>query len=274
MITIDGPRRCVYIKFHSSDWPYAVLQTTEGCVEFLHDNGELSLVNISLTGIGIRHIRLAGLAPEVKEKTIREALSPYGDVRDVYEETWSKEYPYQVYNGVRIAMTNLKKHLPSRMIIAGSRAVISYEGQPHTCCGCNEQGHIKQDCPCRRQIETIRDDIHKPTWANIVTQRPMRQQMETMRDTVPTEQNHHEVDLIDVLNVIQPRQVDSPTSVNTADEETKIDTQTLDRDIPQPQQGIGQAIEGEEMNDLPLDTENSKTHNNDVCWHTSTGHTQ
>jgi len=80
--------------------------------------------------------------------------------------------------------------------------------------------------------------------------------METMHDTVLSHQNHHEVDMIDVLNVIQPRQVDPPTSVNTADEETK-----MDRDIPQPQQGIRQAIEGEEMNDLPLDTESSKTHN-------------
>ena len=89
----------------------------------------------------------------------------------------------------------------------------------------------------------------------------MRQQMETMRDTVPFHQNHHEVDMIDVLNVIQPRQVDPPTSVNTADDERKIDTQTMDRDIPEPQQSIGQAIVGEEMNNLPLDTERSKTHN-------------
>jgi hypothetical protein len=88
--------------------------------------------------------------------------------------------------------------------------------------------------------------------------------METMCDTVPTQQNHHEVDMIDVLNVIRPRQVDPPTSVNTANEETKMDTQTLDRDIPQPQQGIGQEIEGEEMNDLPLDTENSKTQNTPI----------
>ena len=118
-------------------------------------------------------------------------------------------------------MTNLKKHLPSHMIIAGTRAVISYEGQPPTCFGRNEQGHINQDCPRRRQIETKQDDIHKPTWANIVTQRPMCQQTETMRDTVPSHQNHNEVDMIDVLNVIQPRQVDSPTSVNTANEKQK-----------------------------------------------------
>jgi hypothetical protein len=64
MIQIDGPRRRVYIKFHSSDQPYAVLQATEWRVEFRHDNGELSLVNISVAGMVMRRIILAGLAPE------------------------------------------------------------------------------------------------------------------------------------------------------------------------------------------------------------------
>jgi len=31
----------------------------------------------------MRRIRLAGLAPEVKENTIREVLSTYGDVKEV-----------------------------------------------------------------------------------------------------------------------------------------------------------------------------------------------
>jgi len=76
-------------------------------VEFRHDNCELSLVHIELAGMGVRHIRLAGLAPEVKEKTIRQALSPYGEVKEVHEDACSKGYRYQVYNGVGIAVTNL-----------------------------------------------------------------------------------------------------------------------------------------------------------------------
>ena len=62
MLQIDGPRRRVYIKFHTSDRPYAVLQATEGCVEFRHDSGEISLVHIDFAGMGVRRIRLANLA--------------------------------------------------------------------------------------------------------------------------------------------------------------------------------------------------------------------
>jgi len=53
----------------------------------------LSLVNISMAGMGIRRIRLAGLAPEVKENTIRNILSIRGDVKEVYGEKWAKGYP-------------------------------------------------------------------------------------------------------------------------------------------------------------------------------------
>ena len=54
------------------------------------------MAHINMAGMGIRRIRLAGLAPEVKEKkTIRDALSTYGDVREVYEEKWAKGYPNQ-----------------------------------------------------------------------------------------------------------------------------------------------------------------------------------
>ena len=108
-IQIDGPRRRVYIKFHSSDKPHFVLKANGGRKEYRHDNGVLSKVNISMASMGSRRIRLAGLAPVVKDNTIREVQSTCGEVKEVYEENWAKGYPYQVFNGVRFAMINLKK---------------------------------------------------------------------------------------------------------------------------------------------------------------------
>ena len=62
MIQIDWPRRLVYIKFNTSDRLCSVLRETEGCVEYRHDNGEISMVHIDLAGMGVRRIRLANLA--------------------------------------------------------------------------------------------------------------------------------------------------------------------------------------------------------------------
>jgi hypothetical protein len=108
MIQIDGPRRCVYIKFNNSDRALSVLQETSECQEFHHDTGELSVVHIDWAGMGERRIRLANLAPEVTDRIIRGALSPYGEVTEVHEDSWSKVYRYPVYSGISIAVTKLK----------------------------------------------------------------------------------------------------------------------------------------------------------------------
>ena len=147
------------------------------------------------------------------------------------------------------------------MIMAGTRVLILYEGQPLTCYGCNEQGHLNQDCPRRRQAGTQRDDTYRHSWVNTVTQRPMRQQTATLRDAVPSQHSKHEVGMTEVLSVLEHRQEDPSASVNTADEESKMDTQTMDRETPRSKLSIRQACEGEDVNDILFDIETLKTHN-------------
>jgi hypothetical protein len=89
------------------------------------------------------------------------AGSRYGEVKDLRDEAWSKSYRYKISNGIRIATMNLKEHIPSYMTIASQKVIISYEGQPATCYGCNNTGHQIQDCPTRK----------------IRTQRPLNQTM-------------------------------------------------------------------------------------------------
>jgi hypothetical protein len=55
------------------------------------------------------------------------------------------------------------------MVVAGTRVLISYEGQPPTCYGCNEQGHQFQDCPRRKQIDIRQEGRQNPLWAEVVT---------------------------------------------------------------------------------------------------------
>jgi hypothetical protein len=85
-----------------------VLQTTPDQFEYLHDTGELSKVFIELAGMGTRKIGIANLPPEINERVIRDAISTYGEVKEVREEVWSKAYRYAVSNWVRISLTCLK----------------------------------------------------------------------------------------------------------------------------------------------------------------------
>jgi hypothetical protein len=108
----------------------SILQDTNGQMEFGHDNGELSMVKIEPTGMGVRQIRVANLSPEVPDRTIREMLAKCGGVKDITEDAWSRAYRYPVSNGIRIAIVSLKQHIPSHMTIATNRVLILYEGQP------------------------------------------------------------------------------------------------------------------------------------------------
>jgi hypothetical protein len=80
-------------------------------------------------------------------------MSKYGTVKGISEESWSKAYRYSVSNGIRIVELSLKLHIPSNMVIAGTRVIISYEGQPLTCYGCNGAGH-QYECPQRKKMDS------------------------------------------------------------------------------------------------------------------------
>ena len=125
MIRIDGPGRRVFIKLNTSEQAQSILQTTKRQLEFRHDNGELSIVQLELSGMGIRRISIANLTPEVPDRIIRETLSTYGDVTEISEESRSKSYRCPFHNGIRITVTRVKKHIPSHMAMAGNSVLIS-----------------------------------------------------------------------------------------------------------------------------------------------------
>jgi hypothetical protein len=79
----------------------------------------------------------------------------------------------------------LRKHIPSHAIIASYRVLISYEGQPITCYGCNATGHVYQVCPKRLEIGTGQGNEHTTTWAHVIahgTQRADNGEAGTMND--------------------------------------------------------------------------------------------
>jgi len=90
--------------------------------------------------MGTRRIRIANLPPETSERAIRMALAPYGEIVALHDEVWSKMNGSPVANGIRVATMKLDKHLPSHMVIAGDRAIVSCEGQSVSCYACGGNG--------------------------------------------------------------------------------------------------------------------------------------
>jgi hypothetical protein len=174
MLQIDGPSRHVYIKYVSQEKMSSHLSTVIGTREYLHTriNGEISKVEISPTGLGYREVRIAGLPPEVPDSVISATLTKYGKIRDIHRETWKKQYRYKVSNWIRLVNITLKRHVPSQVLMAGTRTLITYSGQVNTCFTCNEQGHYAKMCPHRRTafpiVSRAATERQVNTWVSVL----------------------------------------------------------------------------------------------------------
>jgi hypothetical protein len=170
---------------------YDILRTTNGQREFRHANGEISKVRIEEAGLGIRRVRLTNIPPEIPDRTIKVGLNRYGEVKEVKEEKWSRAYRYPVASGIRIATIRLSQHIASHILIAGYRTLIPYEGQPSTCYGCNETGHVYQECPRRRRTRVGTTTNNTTSWAKVAAtgSRTTTAVVEDMEERVGTEES-------------------------------------------------------------------------------------
>jgi hypothetical protein len=132
-IQIDPTKRQVFfIKLGNHKRMQDVLLLTNAQMTYKHSTGEISTVRVEQAGRTTR-VRIVNLPPEIPDNTLCNTLSNYGEVKEIIHETWSTNYRYPVYNGIRAAQMILTKHIPSHIIVAGYRILISYDGQPMTC---------------------------------------------------------------------------------------------------------------------------------------------
>jgi hypothetical protein len=170
-IEIDGIKRQVFVKMTDKDY-MSIIHSTGGSGTYTHHTGEISRVAIAVAGIGCKKLRVANLPPEVMDDTLRTALAPFGQIMDIQKEKWARTYRYIVDNGIRQVTMVLTQHVPSHLVIADQRVLISYDGQPSTCYGCGETGHIYPTCP-RRQRRKQLPPLHAPvTYAAIAATMP------------------------------------------------------------------------------------------------------
>ena len=88
MVHVDGPRRHVFIKLVNNGRIQEVIGTTQGQLDFHHENGEFSLVNVDIASLGMRRVRIANLLTEVPDRILRETMSKYDTVKGISEESW------------------------------------------------------------------------------------------------------------------------------------------------------------------------------------------
>lgn len=148
----------VYIKMTSEAACADVVRQHAQGLKFKHSDGHIGEVTVDHAGFGLRTLRIFELPFEVPQDVVVEAFRPYGKVLGHLAEKWQTFTTYQVLNGVRQIKIELSKHVPSYLMIGGVRAIVMYDGQPRTCAGCGQEGHVRSDCLRRRLLQIQTED--------------------------------------------------------------------------------------------------------------------
>ena len=128
---------------------------------------------------------------------------------------WARTYRYTVANGVRQINMTLTQHVPSHLVIAEQRVLVSYDGQPTTCYGCGDTGHIYPTCPRRQRRANLPPSTTPVTYATIAATMP-QSPGDQIRDNTHSDNSHlldHAVDSNDQNMDTSPHgleQCDSP----------------------------------------------------------------
>ena len=168
LVQIDGLRRQVYIKLTTSEQVIAIIQKTNGSVDYNYPSGEIFRVTIDVAGLGTKRVRIANLPPEVPDDILRDTMKQYGKIISIRTETWSTTYRYKVSNGIRNVHIVMSRHIPPTLTVAGNKVLLSYDGQPFTCYTCGEEGHVASTCPQKRRPVTERRRTHPASYAGIL----------------------------------------------------------------------------------------------------------
>jgi hypothetical protein len=210
MIPIDGTCRQVFIKFTDLHFVHDILNSTNGETVYKRTTGEIAPVRLMGAGMGMKRFQLANLPPELPNTTIRNALSQYGDVQSIQDETRAKHFRYTVSNGVRIVMMTLKKHIPSHITVAGNRAFKSYDGQPQTCYGCGDTEYMYHVCPKRRGPKIMAPAPVDHTWANIVASTTTSLDVPGTSDAANMDTDPGSRDMGEMMSSVTARAKESP----------------------------------------------------------------
>ena len=130
-VQLDGIKNSVFVKFVTEGQMDRVLLKGPQII-FKTNTGLEIKVQIMKSDSLEKIVRVMNLPLEIPNNIISDYFNEYGNVVKVEDEVWSSRYKFPVKNGIRLVKLELKKQIPSYVMIKGYRAQIYYEGQTKT----------------------------------------------------------------------------------------------------------------------------------------------
>lgn len=141
-------RRVISLTMSTEEKCGEVCRLDNGELLFTHANGDQTPVSLTMAGLSNTTVRVHDLPYGMPHQVVVAQLRNFGiPTSPMSFELWpcnGKTTPLS--NGSRVVKINLDKHIPSYVMIGGTRAVVQYPGQPRTCARCGLTGHFVRDC--------------------------------------------------------------------------------------------------------------------------------
>ena len=147
-IQLNTMEHALYVKLSTTQTFEMLMNKYAGERVFQFQDGEKIMVRI-VEASSSKIVRVFNLPPETEDAQLHHALASYGEIAAIRREKWSAAHRLLVENGVRAVTMEVKKAIPSSLIIQGHRAQITYDGQNKTCYRCQSANHLAIHCPNR-----------------------------------------------------------------------------------------------------------------------------
>lgn len=211
LIGIQYEYNGMYLKFTNIQICQELIDKTNGKSKIRTTDGNIANIQLTLSSIGTKRIRIFRLPFELDNKEIAANLTQYGEILKIEDEYWSETYATQKLkykNGNRVATCKLTKHIPSFVIIKGIRALITYEGQPKTCSYCSSPEHMIAVCPNKQ--------VRNSSYRNAVMGETQKLNQDPIEEIIITDEMYNET-----FPAVTTKQVDT---LNTTSKRLHVDT--------------------------------------------------
>lgn len=98
-------------------------------------------------------VKVHDLSENVTDAEISSYLEQYGEVFNIKEAVWGKNYDGKgIPSGIRVVQMKLKKHIKSYVTISSEQTYISYKSQPASCRHCTLLLHTGRSCTENKKL--------------------------------------------------------------------------------------------------------------------------
>lgn len=155
MVQPETSGKKIHVKFVSEKRAEEVAEASEVALELT--DGTPCSVFVQGPGQGVKTVKVRNLPMEVSSKDVEMCLGQFGKVLQCRDERYPRGSCYEgLLSGNRLVKMVMLRPVPSFLRVAGVEAVCYYAGQKPTCYVCNQDDHMRVNCPNRRR---------PPSWA-------------------------------------------------------------------------------------------------------------